>query len=225
MLARWLCRQRLKLHARKRGARLLLSGGAAYESLEFGLARHACWQLDEGVVLGRDGLLSLGEHGVCSVGAHSRVGRRWAMQTTDDPHGGVIALGRRCRLEDDVRLLTFGGGRLLVADDCFIGWGTMIAAQQSVAIGAGTAMAEYVSIRDHNHRRGAEVVHRSAMEIAPVSIGRGVWIGAKVTIIAGVTIGDGAVIGANAVVTHDVPAGAVVGGVPAKPLHNRGSGD
>lgn len=50
----------------------------------------------------------------------------------------------------------------------------------------------------------------------PVVIGNNVWIGESARILSGVTIGDGAIIGANAVVTHDVPSGAVVGGVPAK---------
>jgi acetyltransferase-like isoleucine patch superfamily enzyme len=43
-----------------------------------------------------------------------------------------------------------------------------------------------------------------------------VWLGANVTILQGVTIGDNAIIAAGAVVTKDVPANAIVGGVPAK---------
>lgn len=54
------------------------------------------------------------------------------------------------------------------------------------------------------------------MRPAPIVIGRGVWIGANVTVLPGVTIGDDAVVAAAAVVTRDVPAGAVVVGAPAR---------
>jgi acetyltransferase-like isoleucine patch superfamily enzyme len=50
--------------------------------------------------------------------------------------------------------------------------------------------------------------------------GNHVWIGMRAMILKGVTIGDGAVVAAGAVVTRDVPARALVGGVPARVLRN-----
>ena len=52
--------------------------------------------------------------------------------------------------------------------------------------------------------------------LGKIKIGNHVFVGANVTILPGVTVGDYAVIGAGSVVTHDVPAGTVVAGVPAR---------
>ena len=54
-----------------------------------------------------------------------------------------------------------------------------------------------------------------------IVIGNDVWIGYEAVILSGVTIGDGAIIGTRAVVTKDVPAYMIVGGVPAKPIRRR----
>lgn len=55
----------------------------------------------------------------------------------------------------------------------------------------------------------------------PVVIGNDVWIGANVIILPGVHVGDGAVLAAGAVVTKNVDAYAIVGGVPAKVIRYR----
>ena len=51
---------------------------------------------------------------------------------------------------------------------------------------------------------------------APVTVGDRCFIGARATIMPGVRIGDGSVVAAGAVVTRSVPAGSIVGGVPAR---------
>ena len=54
-----------------------------------------------------------------------------------------------------------------------------------------------------------------------VIIERDVWVGANVTILKGVHVGESAIIAAGAVVTNDVPAYTIVGGVPARVIKRK----
>lgn len=73
----------------------------------------------------------------------------------------------------------------------------------------------------HNIERTDIPMGQQGMRVAEVVIGNDVWIGMRVVIMPGVKIGNGAVIGSCAVVTKDVSAFAIVGGVPAKIIKYR----
>ncbi|HIU39081.1 MAG TPA: sugar O-acetyltransferase [Candidatus Limisoma intestinavium] len=87
-----------------------------------------------------------------------------------------------------------------------------------VTLGDGCLIGHNVVFATLNHDLNPH--RRAFMMPAPIVLGKNVWIGSNSTILQGVTIGDGAVVAAGAVVTKDVPANAVVGGVPAKYLRS-----
>jgi acetyltransferase-like isoleucine patch superfamily enzyme len=132
---------------------------------------------------------------------------------------GRVKLGENLLLYPGLYLETQGEGFIEIGDGVVISTGTHIVSMASIAIGAGTMIGEYTSVRDGNHLRTTGVSLREGGHCArPISIGKEVWIGRGVTILQGVTIGDGATVGANAVVTRDIEAGATVVGVPAHPV-------
>lgn len=97
-----------------------------------------------------------------------------------------------------------------------------ISACNSIKIGNNVLTGRYVYISDNSHgstnsdQLDLHPLDRPLVSKGAVVIGNNVWIGEHVCILSGVTIGDGAIIAANAVVTHDIPAYALAGGVPAK---------
>ncbi|MEX2541108.1 MAG: acyltransferase [Trueperaceae bacterium] len=94
-----------------------------------------------------------------------------------------------------------------------------VVAFDSITIGDDVMFAGniYVSDGQHGTGRGDLAYKFQGIEgVAPISIGRGAWIGQNVVVLPGSTIGEFAVIGANSVVRGDIPARSMVVGAPAR---------
>lgn len=111
---------------------------------------------------------------------------------------------------------------ITIGDNCSIGEFAHISACSKICIGNNVLTGRYIYISDNSHGNTKALdidippIKRKLVVKGPVIIEDNVWIGERVCILSGVHIGKGSIIAANAVVTHDVPAYSLVGGVPAK---------
>ncbi len=142
------------------------------------------------------------------------------------PRVGKIKLGKACTVAPGAVIQ----GNVEIGDFCSVQMNTML-------IGYGTRENPAGKIQIGNHVRiapnvqmigGNHVIDRTDLPIGkqglvqkPIVIEDDVWIAGRVVITCGVRIGTGSVIAAGAVVTKDVPAWSIVGGVPAKILRKR----
>ena len=109
-------------------------------------------------------------------------------------------------------------GATLILNGGYANIGCQIRCRNKITIGKNVAIAHNVSIMDSDFHRIHDESGRHINPSRPVVIGDNVWIGRNSIILKGVTIGEGAVIAAGSVVTKDVPANTIVGGVPARIL-------
>lgn len=125
----------------------------------------------------------------CSIGDDTRIGTFVEIQKN-------ASVGRRCKISSH----TFICEGVTIEDECFVGHGVMF-------------------INDKYPRATADdgrPQNECDWQVVATRIGRGASIGSGAVIMCGVTVGERAMIGAGAVVTRNVPAGAVVAGVPAR---------
>lgn len=106
------------------------------------------------------------------------------------------------------------GRNITVGEDVFINACCHFQDHGGVTLGDGCQIGHNVVFATLNHELSPAT--RKLTHPAPIVLGRNVWVGSNATILQGVTIGDNAIVGAGAVVTKDVAANTIVGGVPAK---------
>jgi acetyltransferase-like isoleucine patch superfamily enzyme len=152
-----------------------------------------------------DGLLFLGR------GLQIQIGKR-----------GRVRFGRLVWIGDGTKIRCHEG-EVVIGDKTVLGQECTISAYKRVRIGEQCVIADRAMFIDFDH--GTVEVERPIRQQGiykrDVDVGSNVWIGYGACILRGVQVGDNAIIGTNAVVTADVPANAVVGGVPAKVLRMR----
>jgi maltose O-acetyltransferase len=108
--------------------------------------------------------------------------------------------------------------RLSIGADCWINVGCRFDLSDEITLEQGVAIGHDVLILTSTHRLGDHLRRAAELTVAPVTIERGAWIGARAVILPGLRIGAGAVVAAGAVVTQDVAPDVMVGGVPAREL-------
>ena len=154
----------------------------------------------DGVLIDDDCVLDArGSDAGLSLGAGVLVSRGTILSCKEGP----ISVGARANFGWRCAVSSVGGveigDQVLFAGGCYVGGG-----------------------RYHLEDRSRSIASQGSYSKGPVRIGNGSWIGAHAVILDGVSIGVGAVVAAGAVVADDVPPFAVVGGVPARIIRERG---
>lgn len=129
----------------------------------------------------------------CSIGDESRVGAFVEIQKN-------ASIGARCKISSH----TFVCEGVTIEDEVFVGHGVM-----------------FINDLDPRATEAGKPQTEADWVVVPTRVCRGASIGSGAVILGGVTIGERALIGAGAVVTHDVAAGAIVAGVPARFMRMR----
>ena len=110
------------------------------------------------------------------------------------------------------------GHNVTMHDGVFVNVGVLFDARAHIELGPNVAVGPGVQFLTSSHPLGPPTYRAGSgeVEVAPITVGEGCWIGAGSIILSGVTIGPGCVIGAGAVVSRDCDPHGLYVGVPAQ---------
>jgi acetyltransferase-like isoleucine patch superfamily enzyme len=142
-----------------------------------------------------------------------------------DSNGG-IEIGDNVILARNI-ILGCKNGNIILGDNIGIGANSTIHAigHSHVSIGSNVVIGPYTYLvgGSHYHTEKTDIpISQQGLDLkGGICIEDNVWIGTRATVLDGITVGRDAIIGAGAVVTKNVPAFAIVMGIPAKVVRMR----
>jgi acetyltransferase-like isoleucine patch superfamily enzyme len=161
-----------------------------------------------GVNISPDTIIRLDQLSKLAIGEGTTIGSHTVIDLLSDrlnpmPPPSELIIGKYVAI-NEFNNIRVSGSQIEIGDKCLISqFVSIIGTNHSVAVGT--------AIRDQPW----DIVNRK------ITISRDVWIGTHAIILPGVTIGEGSIIASGAVVTHNVEAYQIVGGVPAHFIRHR----
>ena len=157
------------------------------------------------------------------IGEHSRIDEyvRMSAGRAGTPNE-ILHVGDYCSIRSFSQIMTLGG-YVTIGSHCSVNPYCVLYGTGGLSIGNHVRIAANTTIvaAMHNFSRRDIPIHDQGSTALGIVIDDDVWIGAGVQILDNVRVGTGAVVAAGAVVTRDVPAYTVVGGVPARVIKER----
>lgn len=163
---------------------------------------------------------SLDLHGSAKVHLHKcklTLNKSWVRK---DPFHTLLFMAEQSQIYVSGNFSIYSGAKIyinkgaeLLLGSGYINHNLNLSCFERIELGENVCISENVTIRDSDDH---DIFPSNKKKTLPIKIGDHVWVGMNSTILKGVTIGDGAIVAAGSVVTRDVPANSLVGGVPAK---------
>lgn len=138
----------------------------------------------------------------------------------------LIEVGRNCRIGkfSVFEAITKNGAQnfvpeIILGNDVYVGRYCQIYSIDSIRIGDGCVLSEYVYLSDSAHGfdpYGGLIMQQDLESKGPIFIGRNTFLGYGVSVMPGVTLGENCIVGTRSVVTKSFPDFSMIAGSPAK---------
>lgn len=169
-------------------------------------------------VVGKSEICITGDNNIVNINGHKLYKCEIKISGTNN----IITISPQCEINNTIIVINGDNCNVSVSNNTRIGSSYMVCMGQSnhINIGPDCMIADNVDIWATDAHpicdENGSVINPSQ----PINIGKHVWLGKYSKVLKGVTIGENAIIGMSSVVTHDIPAGALVVGEQCRVVKN-----